>query len=404
MNKLWRITTYEYLRHVLRRRFLFALLSMPAVVVIMALVILLLIRIETDTTPVGYVDHSGLLADPLPPPPPDPPGKPVPFIAFQTEEEAEAALKAEEIQAYYVLSADYLATSQAELVFLKEPGDPAQEQFETFLLVNLLRDQPEPVARRVVEGTHVTVQSADGQRKMAEDDFMAFLIPFVGGLVLVIAIFTSSGYLMQAVVGEKENRTVEILLTSVSPWQLMIGKVVGIIGVGLTQLLVWGAVGLLALFLGRDYFRLDWLQNTQFPLGPMMLTALIMAPAFVMIAALMAAVGATVTEAREGQQVAGLFTLPVMVPYWLTYQIMTNPNGPLAIGLSFFPLTAPVALSLRLGFAIIPRWQLLAIFVELVLAALGALWLAGYTFRLGMPRYGKRLTLREIITSFRRPA
>lgn len=126
----------------------------------------------------------------------------------------------------------------------------------------------------------------------------------------------------------------------------------------------------------------------------------IMLPGFVMIAALMAAMGATVGDEREGQQMAGLFTLPIMVPFWFLYPLLTNPNGPLAIGLSYFPLTAPITLALRIGFATIPVWQLALNITALALYALGALWLSGRAFRIGMLRYGQRVRLSEL---FRKP-
>ncbi len=122
MGKFWRIVVYEYSRNVFRRRFLFGLLSIPLLMVGMGLLFVLLIRNEVDTRPVGYVDRSGLLANPVSPPRPDPPDRPVEFVPYPAEQDAEAALQAEQIQAYFVLGEDYLETSQAELVSLKQPS------------------------------------------------------------------------------------------------------------------------------------------------------------------------------------------------------------------------------------------------------------------------------------------
>ena len=113
-------------------------------------------------------------------------------------------------------------------------------------------------------------------------------------------------------------------------------------------------------------------------------------------AALMAMAGATTTDSREAQQVAGLFTLPVMVPYFLLETLMSSPNSPLAVGLSLFPLTAPISLSMRAAFTEIPSWQLIVSFSLLILCAIGALWVSSRAFRLGMLRYGKRLPWRVI--------
>jgi len=106
-------------------------------------------------------------------------------------------------------------------------------------------------------------------------------------------------------------------------------------------------------------------------------------------------IGATVTESREGQQIVGLFTLPTWIPYMLMYPLMNAPNSPLAIGMSFFPFTAPLTVIIRSGFTVVPWWQIAISVALLVLSAAGSLWLAGRAFRLGMLRYGKRLSIRE---------
>jgi len=120
-------------------------------------------------------------------------------------------------------------------------------------------------------------------------------------------------------------------------------------------------------------------------------------PAFIMIAALMTMVGATATEAREAQQIAGLFSLPIAIPFWFIAAIMENPNGPLAIGFSFFPFTAPMTLPLRSMLTNLPVWQIGLSVGLLFAAAAASIWLASRAFRLGMLRYGKKLTLAEIL-------
>ena len=396
MNKVWRIAHHEYTHHVLRRRFLLGLLSVPAIMAVMALVIFLLIRSEIDARPVGYVDHSGLLANPQPAPPPQAPDRPVEMIPFATEAQAAEALHAHEIQSYYILEAGYPQDNRARLVSLEEPSSSAIDQFEAFIRTNLLAGYPPQVRQRVADGDELVVRSVDGRRSMGEEDWFSIFVPFFAGFTFMVAMFASSGYLMQAVVEEKENRTMEVLVTSVSPLQLMSGKVIGIIGVGWTQLLAWIGVAGIVVTIGRNYF--EWLQALRFEPGFVVLLVATFIPAFVMIAGLMVAVGATVTEAQEGQQITGVFTLPVVVPYWFTYQIMSNPHSPLALALSFFPFTAPVTLTMRAGMASIPLWQILLNIAILVLCALAALWLAGRAFRLGMLRYGQRLSWRELFS------
>ena len=394
MTKFWRVTVYEYTRHVLRRRFVFSLLSVPLILAAMVVLVYFLIRSDFNPLPVGYIDHSGLLSNPLPPPQPDSPDRPIDILPFQSEAEAQAALKEQRIQAYYVLPEDYLETGQARLVSSDNPSESALDQFRAFVRVNLLAGMPEQVASRVTSGAEVVVQTPDRSRQLGEDDWVNIFVPIMAGLAFMIAVFTTSGYLMQAVVEEKENRTIEILLTSVSSGQLMSGKIIGIIAVGLTQLLIWLGFAFLLIQVGRNYFEL--LDALSIAPSFILLLVITLIPVFIMISALMAAVGATVTDTREGQQITGLFTLPVVVPFWLATQLMTSPNSPLAIALSFFPLTAPVTLTFRAAFGAIPSWQLALNVIVLVLSALISLWIAGRAFRLGMLRYGQRLHWREL--------
>ncbi len=395
MSKFWKVARHEYTRHVLRRRFLFGLFSLPLMVVLMVGVVLLIALSQEDGKPVGYVDHADLLSQAVQLPPPGALQKSVKMVAFSDEAQARQALVAGKIQAYFILGADYLENGNARMVSLKEPSPEAQDQFRSFVRASLLASQPAEVAARLAQGDNLVVRSADGSRQLKQGDWFNLLLPIFAGLAFMMAIFTTSGYLMQAVVEEKENRTMEVLVTSVSPLQLMAGKIIGLIGVGLTQFLGWVGFGVLAVLVGRNYF--SWMKSASLSPSLLLWSFIILIPSFVMVAALMVAVGSTVTEAREGQQISGLFTMPIVIPYWFVSLIMKNPNGLVSQVLSFFPLTAPVTLTLRLAFSVIPLWQLGLNLLELGLVAVLTVWLAGRAFRLGMLQYGQRLSLRQII-------
>jgi ABC-2 type transport system permease protein len=271
---------------------------------------------------------------------------------------------------------------------------PARQQFYDFLSVNLLRDTDPLVAARLVEGAEVVVVSPDGSRSASSENWFNIFMPMIAGLGFMIVMFSTGGYLMQAVVEEKENRTIEVIITSVSPNQFMAGKIVGDISIGLTQILLWVAFIAAIVLVGRN--SIDFLRGIQISSQTHLLVGLVMFPSFVMVAALMAMVGATVVEAREGQQVTGLISLPVWIPYMFMAVIMKNPNSPIAVGLSLFPMTAPLTMLIRDGLTILPAWQIaLCAFIQ-VTSAVAAIWLAGRAFRLGMLRYGKRLKWREI--------
>jgi ABC-2 type transport system permease protein len=398
MSKIWKIIQQEYIKHVFSKRFLFSLLSLPIAVVIMVGVALLVGIFSVDTTPVGYIDQSDLLADPIMLEDDGGIFDPrIDFISYDSEEQAKSDLEAEKIQAYYILPENYTETLQAELVYNEEPGGGVQSEFRNFIRRNLMNRQnldPE-IETRLYQGSEVTLLSLDGSREMHEDEWYTIFTPFVAGIMFVIVIMTSGGYLLQAVVEEKENRTMEIVITSVSPGQLMAGKIIGNISVGLTQLVIWLIFGWVGLKVGGQFF--PFLQDFSISTEYAIVLLLVLLPSFAMVAAIMAAIGSTMTETREAQQVSGLFSLPIMIPYYLASPIMMNPNGTLAVALSYFPLTAPITILMRMAFTVVPVWQLAINIGILVIFAALAIWFAGRAFRLGMLQYGKKLSLKEVL-------
>ena len=394
MKKFWLVFWHEYKRHVARRRFIFAILSMPLFVGLMVGVGFLSVWLQYDKKPVGYVDPYNILVDAQQVPAEEKKiFKTVESIAYPDEDAAKSALEQGEIQAMFVFKEDYFSTGNVVMTTLNKTSSNAEDDFGDFVAFNLARDLPKPVFERITEGNEITIRSLDGSREMGSNNWMVMMLPMIAGVLFIIAVNVSGGYLLQAVVEEKENRTMEILVTSVSPTQLMAGKVVGDLMVGLTQLVIWIFFVIVGLNLAPNF--LDMESVPALDIKYVLLLAGTLLPAFVMIAAAMGALGATATESREAQQLAGFFTLPIVVPFWFTSQIMFNPNGALAVGMSMFPLTAPIAMPLRAGFTNIPWWQITITITVLVALAAFSLWLAGKIFRIGMLRYGKKVPFKE---------
>lgn len=401
MRKFWLVASHEYLRHVKRKRFVFALLSMPLLIGLMIGVGIISVVVQNNSAPVGLVDTPNLFpAFTQPPVLKKQLTQPSEVVKYVSETEARSALENGTIQAYLVLDASYLSTGEATLYSIKQPGANVQSDLNNALRYNLLLSQPLAIQSRFLNGNNLVVKSADGSKQMSENNILGFLIPSLSGVLFMIAISTSGGYLQQAMVEEKENRTMEIVITSITPQKLMAGKIVGNLAIGLTQLFVWIAFGWIAILLAKS--SLPIAANLQVDGTAILLMIITFIPALLLVGALMAMVGSVVTEAREAQQVAGLFTLPIMLPYFFITSIMLNPNGPLSIGLSIFPLTAPISLPMRASFAVVPLWQIFLSVFLLVICAIGSVWLASRAFQAGMLRYGKRLSLAEILHIFRR--
>lgn len=400
MSKLWKIIAYEYRRHVLRRRFLFALLSVPLWIAVTMGVSVLAVLLTTNDDPVGYVDPSGILARV---PEPENSGEgpfEVEFSEYGDEAAARAALEGEEIQAYFLLPASYPQSRDVELVYKEEPDNSVTNELRDRLRRALLADQPPEIVERVLDGPDLKIVATQEDREMQNNDWFKVAAPIIAAILLVVSVFTSSGYLMQAVVEEKENRTMEILATSVSPGQIMSGKVIALIGVGLTQVLVWSLVPIIGLIFARAY--LPFMQDVVFDFRQLGLMLVLVLPTFVLISALMATVGATVTEASEGQQVSGLLSMPIMLPFMMTGVLINSPGSPVALFLSFFPLTAALTVLLRMAFSTVPTWQIGISAGILLVSAIGGLWMAGRVFRLGMLRYGERMGWKDVFQAMRR--
>ena len=394
MRKTWLIFVHEYKRHVMKKSFLFGILSMPLFIGVMIFVGFLTAWLDYNNAPVGYVDPYGILTS----------SKQVPaakmdlfpnveVLPMDSEESARSAMDSQVIQAYFIIPENYLATGEVTMIKNDKTGENVSDDFGEFLVYNLIQDKPVEVINRLTEGSNLIIRSLDGSREMSENNWLSIMLPVLSGVLFMIAVNISGGYLLQAVVEEKENRTMEIIVTSVSPDQLMTGKILGDLLVGLTQLAVWIIFVVIALQLVPTFIPM--VEIPKIELSYLLLIIATLLPAFVMISAAMGAIGATATESREAQQIAGWFTIPIMVPLWFITAIMLNPNGPISVGLSLFPLTAPIALPLRAMFTTVPAWQIVLVIVVLILLAIFSLWLSARVFRLGMLRFGKRVRLRE---------
>ncbi len=395
MIKMWRVAVHDYLRHVLRKRFIFALLSLPLVILAIAAVGGISVLVQVDNKAAGYVDLAGIthLAAPVEP---DNEGffTRADLVEYSSEEEARKMLDEREISSYFVIQPDYAESGKVRMVAYDAPGENVEAAFRNLLRRSLLNNVEPVILDRIISGSDVTIRSSTDDRESEAENWFNLILPIFVGVIFIVVINTSGGYLLQAVVEEKENRTMEIVVTSLSPQELMIGKIIGNLSVGLTQMLAWAVIPLIAFFLLRS--RIPFLQAVKIDPQFGWLTIITLILAFLMIAALMAMVGATTTEAREAQQVSGMFTLPLVMPMWFTNQFMMKPDGILPTIMSIFPLTSPLSLPLRSAFTHIPAWQTALSLVLLFISAVGAMWLSGRAFRMGMLRYGQRLKLGEI--------
>lgn len=348
---------------------------------------------------IGYVDKSGGFDQYTSQ------GK-ITLIRFDTPDDATEALVEGDIKEYFVIPPDYISTGVISRYTLekqlKAPADIAAA-IRNFLLSNLLAGKvPAATVGRVEAPLNLvtTRLTETGAIAPEQGGLGPLIIPGVFSLLLVFAIIFSSTYLLQGLSEEKENRLIEILLSSVSARQLLTGKVLGIGAAGLAQVAVWVISASLLLSLASSTFG-GFISTIQLPANFLVLAVVYFILGYLLFAVLSAGIGAISSSSREGQQLIGIFTLPLLIPLWFTSLLILFPNNPIWVVLTIFPITAPVEVMLRLGVSEIPAWQLAASIAVLGLSIIGLLLLTIKVFRTYLLMYGKRPKFGEIIRSLR---
>lgn len=398
MRNTWLVARHEYGRMVGRRAFILLTLAVPlGFVVIIAMGVWIGKSGESDL-PLGYVDHAGLLDDSAQYALPDSEERNQ-VRAFQDEEAALAALHREEIQAFFIFPQQYRSTLQTELVTLHEsPSADSVQQLKNMVRAQLVKDLPRELQARLLEGPKITITDISNRRQFRNFDFNVIL-PFIASGFFFIATMSASGYMVQIVADEKENRTMELLLTSVTPGQLIGGKTAGLLAVIMTQLGIYALALLVGLAIGFRFVGAP--QIVTVPWTYLAIMTLFFFPSFLLIAAAMTAVGSAVANLQQGQQLAGMLNLLFMLPIFLLSFIFENPAGPAIIFFSFFPTTAFLTISLRWGLGSVPLWQVGLSWVLLVVASIWMMRTAARLFRSGMLRYGQPLSLRSALRAVR---
>jgi len=395
---MWIIARHEFSKLAGKRSFLFTTLGIPFMIAAFLGIMILVVSRQHSVDPIGLLDYSGLLAKQITPP--DEAGVFLEVRFYQAEESARNALTGGEIQAFYIIPPDYLESRTISVYYLDSPPDTnARRTLEAYIRIHLSSDLPEPVTNRLVSGHNLTVRSLDGSREVAGQDFLAFIIPFAAGFLFIMSVMASAGYMLQVVSDEKENRTVEIMITSISPEGLIAGKTLGIMAVALTQIIIWIVTALLAIWLAGQFIEMP--QSLSIPVQYLLIVGIFFLPAYALIAAVMTAIGGAVSELRHAQQIAGILNLAFMIPFFFLVFIMAQPNSPLVVGLTLFPVTAFATIALRWGLSDIPTWQLIVSWTILVASAIFSLWASSRVFRSGMLHYGQDLNFRSIIQAIR---
>jgi len=403
VNKTLLIFRHEFLRTIKRTGFITIALALPVLALLAIGVFQLLSGIVkppvAEELKIGYVDNSGGFDQFTTQ------GN-ITLVRFDTRDAATQALINKDINEYFVVPPDYISagiikryTTEKEVT----PPDTTTAAIKNFLSSNLLAGKVSTTTVARIEAPLnlvTTTLTATGAVASEQGGLTNLIIPGIFSLLLALALVFSSTYMLQGLGEEKENRLMEILLSSVSTRQLIIGKVLGIGAAGLVQVVVWVVSLLFLLNLASSSIG-GFISTLQIPANFLALGVAYFILGYLLFAVLSAGVAAISATVREGQGLASIFTLFAIAPLWFYSLLLLFPNSPIWVVFSIFPFSAPVLVMLRLGMTDVPAWQLTVSIAVLVLSIVGGLLLAAKLLRTYILMYGKRPNLGQIIRSLR---
>ena len=347
---------------------------------------------EPETKTIGYVDQAGgfdrytdLGAT---------------FVSYHSEEEAKQSLLSGEISEYFIIPGDYVRTGLIVRYTMKrelEPPSQTMESIRGFLISNLIGGETSAEVLDRVK-TPIVLSSIrldeTGEEIQGQNPFMQFFLPYIFAILLMFSIFFASGYLLQSISEEKENRLMEVLLSSVSARQLLVGKVLGLGAAGLAQIILW--VISFWVLVDVALAKIPGLSAASLPPSLLVLALVYYVLGYLLFAVIMAVVGSIGTTARESQSWSSIVALTATLPMFFLNVIIENPNHAISVVFTLIPTTSSVTAMMRLPTEGIPAWQLVLSLSLLIAAIFFCMWAGAKIFRACLLMYGKRPSLREI--------
>lgn len=273
------------------------------------------------------------------------------------------------------------------------------------------------------------VSSETGEAKESSSE-IASIIGLVAGMIIYFFIFMYASQVMKGVIEEKTNRIIEVLISSVKPFQFLLGKIIGVAAVGLVQFLIWVVFGFVLIVVMQAFFMpgidleslrnagdmtgMGGMQSAQLSQAQMEIirnVAMTIDPAFIvkflsmflfyfiggylLYASLFAAVGAAVDNETDSQQFLTPLSIVLVVGLYIGFAAMKSPESPLVFWSSIIPFTSPIVMLVRIPFGV-PVWEIILSMVVLVASFIFFTWLSGKIYRIGILMYGKKVTWKEL--------
>lgn len=426
MNKILIIIQREFLKRVRTKGFIILTITMPFIMAALVFVPLWLSSIENDEQQkVAVIDPTGVYAKAL---------KASKSFAFSAQPVITEEMRSEDspYDAVVAISGDLVKNNGKVTIYSHKeiPGN---------LLDYIQSKLNETVQKQKLEATGIagldkiidnvqrdvkmnTVKWSKEGDEQASSTYVAIIVGGIFTLLIYIFVITYGGMVMQSVIEEKTNRIVELLVSSVKPFQLMMGKIIGVMLVGIAQMALWGVMLSIIMTVASVGFgvsqapsiaagqpmpspTMNMSQDTQ-----ELLTAIVNLPyaeiglmfiimfvgGYLLYSSFFAATGASINEQEDANQFVVPITMITLFGLYAAMYSIENTDGPLAFWASLFPLTSPIVMMIRIPFGV-PLWQELLSIALLYASAFLMIWIGGKIYRVGILMYGKKPSIKEII-------
>jgi ABC-2 type transport system permease protein len=428
MNKVWLIIQREFLNRVQKKSFLIATIFLPLIFpAIMAVLAYVAIQQEknAEKETIHFIDQSGLFI---------PDTSKYIFKRFEGNlEEAKAAFQKDE--SFGLLYIPVFDISKPGGIALYTRVNPSPEDIGDLegMLENRIRDlkmQKFNIDKKLLDSlkTNVNIQTVKlsvGGNEQSSDSRVMFGVGMTAGIFMYMFIFIYGAQIMQGIIEEKTSKVVEVIVSSVRPFQLMLGKIIGLASVGLLQFMIWIILITTLSSVVLAYFGLQMpqqqmmesvsqnpeLQNQeamqflnvmgQIPYTYVILNFLFyFLGGYLLYGALFAAVGSAVDSPAEAQQFMFPITIPMLISYFGLFTfILRDPHGPISVWLSIIPFTSPIAMMGRIAFGV-PDWQLALSVALLIGGFIFTTWVAGRIYRVGILMHGTKVNYKVLVKWF----
>jgi len=430
MNKTWLIIRQEYLRRVQKKSFILLTFLMPFMMVALVFVPLWLATVKGDEVRrVAVIDRTGKYA------PLFTDMDNYRFINAEKSLDEYRASEQKDLFAILNITDDLLDNPKAAALYSEKqiPGDLSRIVNQTLtkqLESDKLASFQIPDLEKIIQESRVSFQiqtikwGKDGLESRSSG-MIASMIGIVSTVIIYMFIMMYGAMVMQAVSEEKTNRIVEIMVSSVRPFSLMMGKIVGIGFVGLTQIVLWGILTLTLFSVGGTFFGdltggsaamqqgammspqmdttelkegFEWIAILQsFNFGEILFFFVVcFVGGYLLYASLFAAIGSAINSPEDAQQ----FMWPIMIllifALYAGMYSAENPDGPLAFWCSLIPLTSPIVMLMRIPFEI-PLWEKIVSVILLFATSIGFIWVSAKIYRVGILMYGKKPDFKEMV-------